>query len=1032
MKKFLAVMMSLCLLIGLCMPVTAYANQGETEGDFEYEVVGGYAWITEYTGIGGEVVVPAELGGHSVKGIRYGAFTEDETITSVTVSEGIEYIDGAAFYHCFALESISLPSTYMGKSEASTDDYWICYCPEFAEITIAEGNPYYKVVDNIVYNSDMTVFVLLPPADPRTTLTIPEGVEVIDVEACENCVNLEKVVMPNSVTVINSWAFSGAYSLEDINISENCEWIGQYVLMDTSVTEITIPASVNVIAEGAFYGNDMLSIIHVDPENTQYYSEDGVLYGTVWTTDTPYYEKVGLHCYPAAKDTTRFTIPEGPVVICMGAFVDADNLKNVAVSDTIGWINYWAFGECYLDRIYIPDSVQEIQSDVFTTMYEYDGVTIYGPEGSYGLTYATQNGLDFVVSNDPADMEIDNSPVIANDETGIPDENLYRVLLFYANGNGDDVLTEDEANSIEVLPAWDEGITNLKGIQYCKALTDADFGENNISDISPLTELTNLKSLVLDKNPISNFYKLAELRTLESLSLWNVGIGDISPITELTNLTYLSLWDNNIADINPLSSLTNLSYLDLEENGIEDVSALAGLTNLGYLFLSGNNISDISLLANLRNLEVFTCAENNISSIGVLENMEKIFVLDVCDNQITDISVVQNMPELTNLTISYNPIENIEVVSGLNLYALGAAGCEITDLSIISELTELEVLDLSDNNISDISVLANMPNMIELYLENNCITDISALANMTWLLVLDLSGNCITDFSVLEQLEHLEEVDIEDNAAPRNGVCQAEDGNWYYYVDGKIDYSYTGLAENEFGWWYIENGKLNWNYTGLTLYNGIWFYVENGGLNWGYTGLVQHYDAWFYVEGGRLNWDYTGLVQHYDAWFYVEGGQLNWGYTGLVQHYGAWFYVEGGQLNWGYTGLVQYYDAWFYVEGGMLNWNYTGLVQYNGVWFYVQGGQLHWGYTGLVEHYGAWFYVEGGMLNWNYTGLVQYYDAWFYVNGGQLDWSYTGLCEYNGILFYIQNGQLNWGYTGTVEYNGVIWYVENGIAIRVA
>ena len=265
-----------------------------------------------------------------------------------------------------------------------------------------------------------------------------------------------------------------------------------------------------------------------------------------------------------------------------------------------------------------------------------------------------------------------------------------------------------------------------------------------------------------------------------------------------------------------------------------------------------------------------------------------------------------------------------------------------------------------------------------------------------------------------------------------NGLIQAEDGTWYYYIDGEIAYDYTGLVQHYDAWFYVENGVLNWNYTGLTLFNGVWFYVQNGQLNWGYTGLVEHFGAWFYVEGGVLNWNYTGLVQHYDAWFYVENGQLNWGYTGLVQHYGAWFYVQNGQLNWGYTGLVQHYDAWFYVEGGQLNWNYTGLVNYNGIWFYVENGQLNWGYTGLVQYAGAWFYVQNGQLNWAYTGLVQYYDAWFYVNGGQLDWGYTGLCEYNGLLFYIQGGQLNWGYTGTVEYNGVLWYVENGIAIRVA
>jgi len=261
------------------------------------------------------------------------------------------------------------------------------------------------------------------------------------------------------------------------------------------------------------------------------------------------------------------------------------------------------------------------------------------------------------------------------------------------------------------------------------------------------------------------------------------------------------------------------------------------------------------------------------------------------------------------------------------------------------------------------------------------------------------------------------------------GWNQAEDGNWYYYKDGEVDTTVNGLVYNEAedAWWYAVEGKADFTYTGLTCYEERWVYVENGVLNQNYTGLVQHYDAWFYVECGVLNWNYTGLVQHYGAWFYVEGGQLNWNYTGLVQYNGIWFYVQNGQLNWDYAGLVQHYDAWFYVEGGQLNWNYTGLTLYNDLWFYVQGGQLNWGYTGLVEHYGAWFYVEGGMLNWNYTGLAQHYDAWFYIENGQLNWAYTGLTCYNGIWFYVENGQLNWGYTGLAQHYDAWFYVENGV-----
>ena len=35
-----------------------------------------------------------------------------------------------------------------------------------------------------------------------------------------------------------------------------------------------------------------------------------------------------------------------------------------------------------------------------------------------------------------------------------------------------------------------------------------------------------------------------------------------------------------------------------------------------------------------------------------------------------------------------------------------------------------------------------------------------------------------------------------------------ENGNWNYYIDGKVATDATGLAPNAYGWWYVKNGKV--------------------------------------------------------------------------------------------------------------------------------------------------------------------------------------------------------------------------------
>ena len=65
------------------------------------------------------------------------------------------------------------------------------------------------------------------------------------------------------------------------------------------------------------------------------------------------------------------------------------------------------------------------------------------------------------------------------------------------------------------------------------------------------------------------------------------------------------------------------------------------------------------------------------------------------------------------------------------------------------------------------------------------------------------------------------------NISDKNGICQAEDGTWNYYRNGKIDSDYTGLAENEAGWWKITNGAVDFDYTGnVSDETGIWKVVN--------------------------------------------------------------------------------------------------------------------------------------------------------------------------------------------------------------
>ena len=113
----------------------------------------------------------------------------------------------------------------------------------------------------------------------------------------------------------------------------------------------------------------------------------------------------------------------------------------------------------------------------------------------------------------------------------------------------------------------------------------------------PLNQLPQLEILYLDGNPIQNLDPIESLVLLKSLRLHNLNQGqlsDLSPVADLTQLTELDASSNQISDLSPLKSLSNLTRLRLNNNQIEQIDTLAELGQLWSVWLGYNYIQDLS------------------------------------------------------------------------------------------------------------------------------------------------------------------------------------------------------------------------------------------------------------------------------------------------------------------------------------------------------------------------------------------------------------------------------------------------------
>ncbi len=189
-----------------------------------------------------EVVIPI-----NVVSIGREAFDGCTNLSSVTILENVTKIDERAFRGCENLLSVTIPDSVTNIGNKVFDN-----CTNI-KVTY-KGKIYdYEHLDDWLYDavnlgeSGMLIEngVLKDVSRELTEVVIPDSVTAIDSEAFEGCTRLSDITIPNSVTSIGSKAFSGCTSLSSITIPDSITTIGSEAFSGcTSFSSVTIPDSV--------------------------------------------------------------------------------------------------------------------------------------------------------------------------------------------------------------------------------------------------------------------------------------------------------------------------------------------------------------------------------------------------------------------------------------------------------------------------------------------------------------------------------------------------------------------------------------------------------------------------------------------------------------------------------------------------------------------------------------------------------------------------------------------------------------------
>ena len=270
------------------------------------------------------------------------------------------------------------------------------------------------------------------------------------------------------------------------------------------------------------------------------------------------------------------------------------------------------------------------------------------------------------------------NPVNLSEVVSIPDANLAAIVRETLNIDKDDVFTLGTMLKLTKLSASNRGITDLTGLEYASNLVVLDIGykyvggewvnNNSVSDLSPITSLTELQTLKLGGNPISDLSPLTRLPNLYTLYF-----GQNFFLTDFTFLQLspevVSMPDANLAAVvretlglDPDDVLTSHSMVGLTEvyapnRGITDLTGLEYASNLTELWLGPEYVDGEWVNSN---------AVSNLSPLSTLTYLKR---LDLQSNAISDVStlvpILSGLPELTYLDLRYNAISDPSSLSVL-------------------------------------------------------------------------------------------------------------------------------------------------------------------------------------------------------------------------------------------------------------------------------------------------------------------------------------------------------------------------------
>ncbi|NOY50796.1 MAG: leucine-rich repeat domain-containing protein [Chlorobi bacterium] len=284
--------------------------------------------------------------------------------------------------------------------------------------------------------------------------------------------------------------------------------------------------------------------------------------------------------------------------------------------------------------------------------------------------------------------------------------------------------------------ANNKAIKSLEPLRMLYRLEELDVSGCDISDLSPLGGLNNLKNININKTKVQSVKALKPLGRLEVLRCENTGIADLSPLENCFKLTRVYADNSNIDTKTALRlkralpSCLIVYQTEQLEMWWENLSAgwhrtllenaeaenppsreqLQEIVDLAKLHIDNTtDIGSLEALGLFNRLEEIQISNTSISDISPLSFLPSLKRISMPNNPVYDISPLSRMETLEELNIENTSVDDLEPLSGLkNLKLLNIAGTKVKSLKQIQGLEKLEILILNNTGVKSLKYLENI------------------------------------------------------------------------------------------------------------------------------------------------------------------------------------------------------------------------------------------------------------------------------------------------------------------------------------